>query len=298
MSKSFEQLGCSKINIGLAITGKREDGYHDIDSIFQSIRLSDSIYFAKHHSVVFSGGAPELPDYMQKLVTYGEENLALKALRAIQAYTGCKVGAAIHLLKRVPIQAGLGGGSADAAAMLVGLNRFWDLRLTQEELLQIGATLGSDVPFLLQGGTARGTGRGEILTYGKSPDPHWLLLVKPKVSVSTAAAYGRFTNKSVATKQTIETVQQHLENNDLKSAFLTSANTFEELLFPDHEELVICKEFFTSRGYPTIMTGSGPTMVVLLDKPMEALQLQEEIKSAGHDWLSLITKTCTQEDLP
>lgn len=298
MSKSFEQLGCSKINIGLAITGKREDGYHNIDSIFQSIRLSDSIYFAKHHSVVFSGGAPELPEYMQKLVTYGEENLALKALRAIQAYTGCKAGAAIHLLKRVPIQAGLGGGSADAAAMLVGLNRFWDLRLTQEELLQIGATLGSDVPFLLQGGTARGTGRGEILTYGKSPDPHWLLLVKPKVSVSTAVAYGRFTNKSIATKQTIDTVQQHLENNDLKSAFLTSANTFEELLFPDHEELVICKEFITSRGYPTIMTGSGPTMVVLLDKPMEALQLQEEIKAAGYDWLSLITKTCTQEDLP
>ena len=298
MSKSFEQLGCSKINIGLAITGKREDGYHDIDSIFQSIRLSDSIYFAKHHSVVFSGGAPELPEYMQKLVTYGEENLALKALRALQAYTGCKAGAAIHLLKRVPIQAGLGGGSADAAAMLVGLNRFWDLRLTQEELLQIGATLGSDVPFLLQGGTARGTGRGEILTYGKSPDPHWLLLVKPKVSVSTAVAYGRFTNKSITTKQTIDTVQQHLENNDLKSAFLTSANTFEELLFPDHEELVICKEFFTSRGYPTIMTGSGPTMVVLLDKPMEALQLQEEIKAAGYDWLSLITKTCTQEDLP
>ncbi|MDU1410274.1 MAG: 4-(cytidine 5'-diphospho)-2-C-methyl-D-erythritol kinase [Veillonella sp.] len=298
MSKSFEQLGCSKINIGLAITGKREDGYHNIDSIFQSIRLSDSIYFAKHHSIVFSGGAPELPEYMQKLVTYGEENLALKALQAIQAYTGCKAGAAIHLLKRVPIQAGLGGGSADAAAMLVGLNRFWDLRLTQEELLQIGATLGSDVPFLLQGGTARGTGRGEILTYGKSPDPHWLLLVKPKVSVSTAVAYGRFTNKSIATKQTIDTVQQHLENNDLKSAFLTSANTFEELLFPDHEELVICKEFFTSRGYPTIMTGSGPTMVVLLDKPMEALQLQEEIKAAGYDWLSLITKTCTQEDLP
>ena len=298
MSKSFEQLGCSKINIGLAITGKREDGYHDIDSIFQSIRLSDSIYFAKHHSVVFSGGAPELPEYMQKLVTYGEENLALKALRALQAYTGCKAGAASHLLKRVPIQAGLGGGSADAAAMLMGLNRFWDLRLTQEELLKIGATLGSDVPFLLQGGTARGTGRGEILTYGKSPEPHWLLLVKPKVSVSTAAAYGRFNDKSVATKQTIDTVQRHLENNDLKSAFLASANTFEELLFPDHEELVICKEFFTSRGYPTIMTGSGPTMVVLLNKPMEALQLQEEIKAAGHDWLSLITKTCTQEDLP
>lgn len=297
MSKSFEQLGCSKINIGLAITGKRDDGYHDIDSIFQSIRLSDSIYFAKHHSVVFSGGAPELPDYMQKLVSYGEDNLALKALRAIQAYTGCKAGAAIHLLKRVPIQAGLGGGSADAAAMLLGLNRFWDLLLTQEELLNIGASLGSDVPFLLQGGTARGTGRGEVLTYSQSPEAHWLLLVKPKVSISTAVAYGRFNGKSNATTKTIDTVLNHLQNNDLQSAFTSSANTFEELLFPDHEELGICKEFFTSRGYPTIMTGSGPTMVVLLNKPMEALRLQEEIKAAGHDWLSLITKTCTQEDL-
>ena len=260
MSKSFEQLGCSKINIGLAITGKRDDGYHNIDSIFQSIRLSDSIYFAKHHSVVFSGGAPELPDYMQKLVSYGEDNLALKA-------------------------------------MLLGLNRFWDLRLTQEELLNIGASLGSDVPFLLQGGTARGTGRGEVLTYSQSPEAHWLLLVKPKVSISTAVAYGRFNGKSKATAKTIDTVLNHLQNNDLQSAFTSSANTFEELLFPDHEELGICKEFFTSRGYPTIMTGSGPTMVVLLNKPMEALQLQEEIKAAGHDWLSLITKTCTQEDL-
>ena len=118
------------------------------------------------------------------------------------------------------------------------------------------------------------------------------------MSVSTAVAYGRFNGKSIATKQTIDTVHKHLEHNNLKSAFLASANTFEELLFPDHEELFICKDFFTSRGYPTIMTGSGPTMVVLLDKPMEALQLQEEIKAAGHDWLSLITKTCTQEDLP
>lgn len=124
MSKSIEQLGFSKINIGLAITGKRDDGYHNIDSIFQSIRLADSIYFAKHHSVVFSGIAPELPQYIQDLIPYDERNLALKALRELQAYTGCKAGAAIHLLKRVPAAAGLGGGSADAAAMLLGLNKF------------------------------------------------------------------------------------------------------------------------------------------------------------------------------
>ena len=89
MSKSIEQLGHSKINIGLAITGKRDDGYHNIDSIFQSIRLADSIYFAKHHSVVFSGVAPELPQYIQDLIPYDERNLALKALREVQKYTGC-----------------------------------------------------------------------------------------------------------------------------------------------------------------------------------------------------------------
>ena len=87
MSKSIEQLGHSKINIGLAITGKRDDGYHNIDSIFQSIRLADSIYFAKHHSVVFSGVAPELPQYIQDLIPYDERNLALKALREVQKYT-------------------------------------------------------------------------------------------------------------------------------------------------------------------------------------------------------------------
>lgn len=297
MSKSIEQLGFSKINIGLAITGKRDDGYHNIDSIFQSIRLADSIYFAKHHSVVFSGIAPELPQYIQDLIPYDERNLALKALRELQAYTGCKAGAAIHLLKRVPAAAGLGGGSADAAAMLLGLNKFWDLHLTTDELMTLGAKLGSDVPFLLKGGTARGTGRGEKLMYHSSPEPHWLLLVKPEVSVSTAAAYGHYKGQSKASSDTITTVLSHLKNNDLYAAFTSSANTFEELLFPDHEELISCKEFFTSRGYPTIMTGSGPTMVVLLDKATQALALQEEIKNAGHNWLSLITKTCTQEDV-
>lgn len=297
MSRSIEQLGHSKINIGLAITGKRDDGYHNIDSIFQSIRLADSIYFAKHHSVVFSGVAPELPQYIQDLIPYDERNLALKALREVQKYTGYKAGAAIHLMKRVPAAAGLGGGSADAAAMLLGLNKFWDLRLTMDELMTLGAKLGSDVPFLLKGGTARGTGRGEELVHHSSPEPHWLLLVKPEISVSTAAAYGRYNGKSNATSDTITNVLHHLEQNDMYGAFTNSANTFEELLFPDHEELITCKEFFTSRGCPTIMTGSGPTMVVLLEKPVQALSLQEEIKKSGHNWLSLITKTCTQEEV-
>lgn len=293
----MEELAYSKINLGLAILNKRDDGYHNIDTIFQSIRLADSIYFAKHHSLVFSGAAPELPAYMQDLIPYDDRNIAYKAIKALQDYTGVKAGAAIHLLKRTPVQAGLGGGSADAAAMLRGLNKFWDLRLSLEELERIGAQLGSDVPFLVRGGTARGNSRGEELSFHQSCPSHWLLLVKPEISVSTAAAYSQFKGQSRVTSQTINQVMEHIHAGHFVEAFQASGNTFEELIFPLYRELEACKDFFTSRGYPTIMTGSGPTMVVLLDKASHALSLQEEINAAGHTWFTLITKTCSEEDI-
>lgn len=293
----MEQRAFSKINVGLAITGKRDDGYHDIDTIFQSIFLGDSLYFARHHSVVFSGDAPELSYYMAQLIPYTESNIAMKALRMVQDYTGCTQGAAIHLLKRVPPCAGMGGGSGDGAAMLLGLNKFWDLRLTDEELLTMASKLGSDVPFLLKGGTARGTGRGERLEILPTSSAQWLLIVKPEVSISTAKAYGRFTGTSRVTSDTMDTVTAHMKAKDFRQAFMASDNTFEELMFPVHPELTACKQFFLDRGFPTIMTGSGPTMVVLLEKALDAIRLQEYIKQAGYNWLSLITKTHDEEAL-
>ena len=293
----MEQRAFSKINVGLAITGKRDDGYHNIDTIFQSVFLGDSLYFARHHSVVFSGDAPELPYYMAQMIPYTESNIAMKALRMVQKYTGCTQGAAIHLLKRVPPCAGMGGGSGDGAAMLLGLNKFWDLRLTDEELLTMASKLGSDVPFLLKGGTARGTGRGELLETLPTSSAQWLLIVKPEVSISTAEAYGRFAGTSRVTSDTMDTVTAHMNAKDFCQAFISSDNTFEELIFPVHPELTACKQFFLDRGFPTIMTGSGPTMVVLLEKALDAIRLQEEIKKAGHNWLSLITKTHDEEAL-
>ncbi len=293
----MEQRAFSKINVGLAITGKRDDRYHDIDTIFQSIFLGDSLYFARHHSVVFSGDAPELPYYMAQLIPYTESNIAMKALRMVQDYTGCTQGAAIHLLKRVPPCAGMGGGSGDGAAMLLGLNKFWDLRLTDVELLSMATKLGSDVPFLLKGGTARGTGRGEVLETLSTGSAQWLLIVKPEVSISTAEAYSRFTGTSCVTSDTMDTVTAYMKAKDFRQAFTASGNTFEELMFPVHPELTACKQFFLDRGFPTIMTGSGPTMVVLLEKALDAIRLQEEIKKAGHNWLSLITKTHDEEAL-
>lgn len=287
----MQELSFSKINLGLSILNKREDGYHNIDTIFQSIMLGDSIYFEENEEIIFSGNMPELPEYMQKLVSYDENNLAYKALRAVQEYTGCKKGGKIHLLKRVPVAAGLGGGSSDAAAMIKGLNKFWQLGMSDAEMLDIAKPLGADVTFLMKPGTARGRGTGSDLEYIQSPDIYWLLIVRPQVDIITAKAYQRFNGYSEYSSKTINLVQENLEKGDIYKAFSASGNTFEELLFPLYPELKECKEFFARRGYPTIMTGSGPTMVVYLNKAIDALKLQEEIKKAGYNWLSLITKT-------
>lgn len=293
----LEQLSFSKINIGLAILDKRDDGYHNIDTIFQSIYLGDSIYFAKHHSVVFSGSMPDLPKSMQEMVLYDESNLALKALRAVQAYTKCKLGGAIHLLKRVPPGAGLGGGSGDAAAMIKGLNKFWDLRLTAEEMLNLAKPLGADVAFLLSGGTARGRGKGDQLVNIASPEIAWLLVVNPHVHIATNKAYSLYSGKTSVDSQHIDDLENDIKNNELKKAFAKAKNTFEEILFPEYSELQKCYDFFVKRGYSALMSGSGSSIVVYLDKAKEALDLQEEIKKAGYNWLSLITKTKLQEEI-
>lgn len=296
---NVEVLGFSKINIGLAILHKRTDGYHNIDTVFQSIALGDSLYFAKHHEIVFHGAVPELPSYMQKMIPFDESNLALKALRSVQKYTGCQEGAAIHLLKRVPPAAGLGGGSADAALMIKGLNKFWDLRLTEKEMFAIAESLGADVPFLLKGGTARGSGKGEVLRpLSGTQTAVWLLLVRPELSISTAAAYARFSEGRAysADSKMIDAVEAALAVDNMQKAFSLAENTFEELVFSEHDELRQCKEFFINRGYEALMSGSGPTITVLLPTAKDALALQAEIKSAGYNWLSLITKTCGEKE--
>lgn len=291
----MEQLCFSKMNVGLAILNRRDDGYHNIDTIFQSIMLGDSIYFAKYKDIVFSGSTPELPKYMESLIAYDESNLAMKALRAVQEFTGCKTGGAIHLLKRVPLQAGLGGGSANAAGMIKGLNKFWDLRMTDEEMMNLAKPLGADVAFLMKGGTARATGVGDTLTSLPSAPISWLLVIKPMLSISTAAAYDGFSGTSQVGTNDMDAVEQAIQEGGYKKAFSLAKNSFEEILFPQHPELEEMKRFFEDRGYPTLMTGSGPTMIVQMDAGKDAYQLQEELKVSHPTWLALITKTKGEE---
>lgn len=181
------ETGYGKINLALAITGAREDGYHNIDTIFQSIGLCDTVMLREAGKFQLTCSVESLP--------CDETNLAYRAWKALCPYKKDNHQVAIHIKKRIPIAAGLAGGSTDCAAVLRGLNRLWKLSLSQQELCRIGAKLGADVPFCICGGTMRGTGIGEQLRRLPSL-PSWpVVVLHPRVAVQTKRAYALFDGK-------------------------------------------------------------------------------------------------------
>ncbi len=176
----------AKLNLFLEVLGKRADGFHDLDTVMQAIGLCDELRITPGEE----GEGLSLACSDASLPT-DSRNLVLRAALALRERTGCRRGARLSLTKRIPMQAGLGGGSSDAAGALVGLNAAWGLGLSREELRQVAATVGSDVAFFLYGGTARCTGRGEVVEPVPAPAVFHYVLVCPNVGVSTADAYGR-----------------------------------------------------------------------------------------------------------
>lgn len=171
----------AKINLTLRILGKRPDGYHELESVMQLISLTDQLTIEDDDELLFTSSVPELA---------GPHNLVMRAAQLLNQRNPIPRGARIHLEKRIPVQAGLGGGSSDAAATLAALNEFWDIWLTPDELSALGAQLGSDVPFFLNGPTATVHGRGEDVTPYVHTTPCHLVLAKPSAGLSTPQVYG------------------------------------------------------------------------------------------------------------
>lgn len=183
----------AKVNRSLRVLGKRPDGFHELDTIFQTVDLTDTLVFLEGEEgdgtvSLTIEGAPLPAD---------ESNLVLRAAHKLRERFSVRRGAHIHLSKRIPIGGGLGGGSSNAATALRGLSALWQLTATDADLHLLAAKLGSDVPFFLLGGRARGRGRGEILTVLPDGPEEWLLLVFPPFSLSTAAVYGAFTGPAL-----------------------------------------------------------------------------------------------------
>lgn len=274
------ETGYGKINLALAITGVREDGYHNIDTIFQSIGLCDTVTLKEAEEFQLTCSAASLP--------CDETNLAYRAWKALCPYKKDNHGVAIHIEKQIPIAAGLAGGSTDCAAVLRGLNRLWNLSLSQQELCRIGAKLGADVPFCICGGTMRGTGIGEQLR-PLTPLPAWpVALVHPRVAVETKRAYALFDGKKATAAIDVDAVEEAVEKGNFDSLTAAMGNTFEELVMPDVPQVAQCRKRLASLGLTPLMAGSGPTVFALVPPERE-----EEVRRQVMTWTDVDTYMTT-----
>ncbi|HEX6136570.1 MAG TPA: 4-(cytidine 5'-diphospho)-2-C-methyl-D-erythritol kinase [Casimicrobiaceae bacterium] len=200
----------AKLNLFLHVTGRRSDGYHTLESLFVLIDLADSIELVDRATgaIARARAVPGVPD---------GDDLSLRAAHALREAAGVQRGVSIRLTKRIPLGGGLGGGSSDAASVLLGLNRLWSLRLSRVELMRIGAGLGADVPFFLGGGAALARGVGDELTPMSIP-PLWVALAMPRVHVPTAAIFAALRLTRPAPSDKINVFSEGYGHNDLEAA--------------------------------------------------------------------------------
>ena len=257
VSTTIAFLSYAKINLYLQVLGRRDDGYHNIETIYQTVDLSDELRFSlKPNDVTLECTSPALAD--------AEENLAWKAAALLKERCDCDKGVHIELHKRIPVAAGLAGGSGDAAATLAALNHLWRLGLSDLELREIGLELGSDVPYCTVGGTIAATGRGENLTPLEPLPETAFVMVHPPARVSA----GRVYNHPLLPKSDEEPLDDMTASFKLAIGMLQKGaiadmlhNVLEGVVFAEHPELAVLKQRLLDAGCAgALMSGSGSTL--------------------------------------
>ena len=269
----------AKINLTLDVLGQRTDGYHDLATVMQTVDLYDTICLSatEDNQVRIVCTMPELSN---------DDNLAARAVYLVRQRLAIRQGVLIELHKRIPMAAGLGGGSSDAAAVLLALQHWWQLQLSPSDLFDIASSLGSDVPFFLTGGLALCEGRGERVTALSSNWPRtmrWLLLLKPAISVSTAAVFRNlpvndFTDgmhsRAVCTALT---AGQSPELEDLH-------NCFERSVLETYPEVALSREGLLQAGASLVrLSGTGPTLFAPFPDLTWAQNVQEQLQTQGYE---------------
>lgn len=278
-----EELAPAKINLALAVLGVREDGYHEVDTVMHSVELSDSVYFMAADDTVFSCDCLDIP--------CGAGNSAYDALQLMRRYTGRRDGVHMHLRKRIPHGAGLGGGASDAAAVLRGLNRLWRLELSRPELRWLARQLGTDAVFCLEGGAARGTGRGDVLTALPVLAPTELVIVKPPVSVLTSEAYRACDRVGRTGAVDVTGMVNALRSGAGEMVRRRLGNVFESVLFPTEPILAEIKQVFVKMRYPVLMSGTGTAFFVMTESRRDARNVAERVRERHADWQVWCTRT-------
>jgi 4-diphosphocytidyl-2-C-methyl-D-erythritol kinase len=290
MQRSVFVPAYAKVNLTLAVQGKREDGYHDLASVMQTISLHDTLRLTTSRSgqITAQSNSPELntPD-----------NLALRAATALREAVGDQsLGAEIELLKAIPSPGGLGGGSSDAASVLLALNALWETRLSHERLTELAATLGSDVPYFLTGGTALIEGRGERVIPLLDAPPLWLLLARPPVAVSTAAVYRALSPAEYTTAEDSRAIIQAIKwGKPLPLEHLS--NSLEAPVLRDYPEIATTRDTLLASGAPLVrMSGSGPILYAPFSALNGASRVYAEAQSRRLDcWLCHFVSRSTCE---
>ncbi len=266
--KQHTYRACAKINIGLSILGKRPDGYHDIETIFQEISLHDTLTFtSQEQGIQLTCTDPSLP--------VDETNLVFRAALLLQQ-SGAASGCRIHLQKRIPSGAGLGGGSSDAATTLRALNQIWGMHLTTQDLMILGAQLGSDVPFFLLGGAALGKGRGEILQPLRMPQNYHGVLIYPNLAVSTRWVYENANFDLTKSLKNSKFYSLTSFVNEMDAWDIHLKNDLEPVVFNKYPQLPVLLDQFRRQGaFYAHMSGSGSAVFGLFSEQKVAQQALE-----------------------
>lgn len=266
----------AKINLAHEVVGRRADGYHEVRSVLQAVDLADEIELREADSLslrIEPAGSVAI-----------DGNLVLKAARALQQAAGIEAGAQMILRKRIPVAAGLGGGSSDAAATLAGLRRLWAADLNDERLAAIAASLGSDVSFFLRGGTELATGRGELLRPLPSPVEPLAVIVTPqetRAGDKTARLYGLLREHHYGDGTTTTEIVRRIEaGEELGDAIV---NTFEQVALAAHPSYETMRAIFgtTQAAHPRL-AGAGPSMFALMHDETDANAVRDRMAEAGN----------------
>jgi 4-diphosphocytidyl-2-C-methyl-D-erythritol kinase len=272
---ALELFAPAKINLTLDVLDKRPDGYHELETVMQTISLGDTIELADASDIEVISGHPEVPK--------GPENLAYRAAALVQEHAGIKRGVRITIKKRIPVAAGLAGGSTDAAAVLKGLDKLWSLGLSENELLVLASQLGSDVAFCLHGGTALGKGRGEQLTSLPPMPKFGVVLVKLPIAVSTKEVYQRYRRDEMQ-KPTTAAMVQALQQCNRQTIMKAMSNMLESVTIPMHPEIAEIKKQMQKAGAQAVlMSGSGPTVFGLTETLHGAEQVAGYMRERKRD---------------
>ncbi|MCA5014201.1 MULTISPECIES: 4-(cytidine 5'-diphospho)-2-C-methyl-D-erythritol kinase [unclassified Enterococcus] len=262
----------AKINLGLDALYKRKDGYHELEMIMASVDLADRLLFEElpENKIVIETDSSFLP--------VDRRNHVYQAAELLKKTFNLTQGVRITIEKRIPVAAGLAGGSSDCAATLRGLNRLWNLDLSLEKLAELGSQIGSDVPYCIHGGTAFVTGRGEKIEFLPSMPQCWVVLVKPRMSVSTSSIFGSLSFNSIQHPD-IAGIRQAVETDDYQLMTEKIGNALEGVTIKRHPVIQQIKDRMINYGADAaLMSGSGPTVFALCEKKTRAQRIYNGLK--------------------